>query len=87
MELSEYTKTKDSFLTLDVLYHTVPHELHSDDQHNQIQFDVFCLITLSLNLGLFLPAPSPNKGIMNISLLQKKSATFLMNSYKYGVHT
>ena len=46
---------------------------HSDEQHSQIQFEVFCLITVSLSLELFLPAPSPNRGIMNISFWQKIS--------------
>ena len=57
----------EAYSTLDVLYHPVPHALHSDDQHNVIQSEVFCLIPFSLNLQLFLPAPSPNKGIMNSS--------------------
>ena len=53
-------------LTLNVLNHTVPHELKSSEQHNQKQFKKFCLITFFEKLELVLRASSIDKGIANI---------------------
>ena len=56
---------KKVFITLNVLYHTVAHELHGAGRHNQTQFEELCLITFFEMLPFVLPVPSTNKDNMN----------------------
>ena len=81
-------KTLCRTISLAVLYHTVPHELHSDEQHSWIWFQELSLITFSWNLELVLHAPFTNKGILNIWFWKKTQPDILLvSSYKKGVQT
>ena len=66
----------------------VPHcGTHGTDWHNWKQFEELCLITFFKKLKFVHHVPSANKGITHIWIFVKRSAIFLVSSYKYGTHT